>query len=250
MVPKLLSAPKWFKSGESLQVNDIVFFQKEENVLSSKWTIGKIIEVEKGRDGLVRRAWIQYQNASEEAPRETDRAARSIVKLMNIDDTNWLDEMAEIEKLVDLLEKDSLSTNDVVDENLSTNKNIVNAGGEFSRSRLNATSGNFGLTRETGVQRSKEAKSKRSLFMKPCRRCCCVSHCLFFKHSEKDEMVNVADTKCPQVNYENMLDKSWVEVNYLDDTNFAAKNEDPLMSLLCATNLDLKEVYSPLKPAL
>ena len=143
----------------------------------------------------------------------------------------------------------SLSTNDVVDENLSTNKNSV-AGGEFSRSRLNATGGTFGLTREAGVQRRKDAKSKRSLFMKPCRRCCCVSHCLFFKHSEKDEMVYVADFKCPEVNYENMLDKSWVEAKYLDDSDFVDKNADPLMSLLCATNLDLKEVCSPLKPAI
>ena len=35
--------------------------------------------------------------------------------------------------------------------------------------------------------------------MKPCRRCCCISHCLFFKHTNNDVMVDVADTRPKEV---------------------------------------------------
>merc|ERR1719300_1628117 len=95
MVPKLLSSCKWFRTGEQLQVDDLVLFQKIENDLSSKWTLGKIIAVEKSRDGLVRRATVQYKNPNEDILRTTDRATRSLVKLMHIDDTNWLDDISE-----------------------------------------------------------------------------------------------------------------------------------------------------------
>ena len=62
--------------------------------------------MEKGKDGLVRRASVKYQNSSENAPRETDRAARSLIKLFNIDDQSWMDEMAEVEKPVFDLQSD------------------------------------------------------------------------------------------------------------------------------------------------
>ena len=75
MVPKLMKAYKWFKTGEGLRVDDLVWFQKDESELSSKWSLGIIDSVEKGKDGLVRRASVKYQNSSENAPRETDRAA-------------------------------------------------------------------------------------------------------------------------------------------------------------------------------
>ena len=89
MVPKLMKESKWYKSNEKLMVRDIVYFQKEESELKSKWIVGKIIEVVKSKDGEVRRAIVEYKNADEEGTRTTDRAARSLIKLFNIDDQNW-----------------------------------------------------------------------------------------------------------------------------------------------------------------
>ena len=86
MVPKLMKAYKWYKSGEMLKVDDIVYFQKAISELSSKWSLGIVTEIEKGKDGLVRRATIKYQNSSEDAPRFTDRAAQSLIKLFHIND--------------------------------------------------------------------------------------------------------------------------------------------------------------------
>merc|ERR1719233_1381725 len=92
---------KWFKGAAQIKVGDIVYFRKVESELSSKWTVGKITEVAKGRDEVVRRTTVQYQNSSEEGPRYTDRAARSLIKLFNIDDKSWQEDMDLVEKLID-----------------------------------------------------------------------------------------------------------------------------------------------------
>ena len=98
---------KWFDDKYQLQVGDIVYFRKEESELSSRYTVGKVVEVVRSsKDGLVRRVSVQYQNASENKPRTTDRAARTLIKLFNIDDTFWNDDMAEVEKLVNKLQEE------------------------------------------------------------------------------------------------------------------------------------------------
>ena len=87
-------------------VGDIIYFQKDESELSSKWTVGKVTEVTRSRDGLVRRATLMYQNANENKPRNTDRANRSLIKLFHIDDQDWQADMAEVEKIVSALKQD------------------------------------------------------------------------------------------------------------------------------------------------
>ena len=110
-----------------LTVDDIVYFQKVISELSSKWSLGIVTEIEKGKDGLVRRATIKYQNSSEDAPRFTDRAARSLIKLFHINDQDWMEEMSEVERLIfdlkapDLREEISEEPDDV-DTELSEKK--------------------------------------------------------------------------------------------------------------------------------
>ena len=233
MVPKLLSSSKWFRTGEQLQVDDLVLFQKEENELSSKWTLGKIVAVEKSRDGLVRRATVQYQNPTEDFSRTTDRATRSLVKLMHIDDTNWLDDISEVEKLFDQLRKEESENDD---------KNDVDAAGNVqARGRLDATSGHKLISREKGVQNRPLAKSKRSSFLRPCNTCCCISHCLFYKHSKRDEMIQVAEPYMNCVVFDGLLDRSWATDDVLEEQMKEVGTNDPFMSLLCSTNLNLDD---------
>ena len=107
MVPKLMTQKIWFEDKGTLQVGDIVFFQKEEKELNSKWLIGIVEEVVKGsKDDVVREVNIRYQNANEDVPRFTNRAARTVKKLFHIDDTTWQDDMSEVEKLKQALEAD------------------------------------------------------------------------------------------------------------------------------------------------
>ena len=103
MLPKLMKMHKWYKSDEQLVVGDIVYFQKDESVLSSVWTVGRVTDVTIGKDGAVRRVVVQFQNVNENEPRFTDRAARSLVKLFNIQDTTWVDDMNTVEKVVHAL---------------------------------------------------------------------------------------------------------------------------------------------------
>ena len=93
MVPKLLKMYKWFDNKSHLQDGDIVWFKKTESELSNDWTLGKIVSITKSRDGFIRRAEVQYQNATENEPRVTDRAVRSLIRLYHLDDTTWLDDM-------------------------------------------------------------------------------------------------------------------------------------------------------------
>ena len=58
-------------------------------------------EIERGKDEVVRRAVISYQNASEDIARFTERGARSLIKLFNIDDNSWQQEMDVVSKLID-----------------------------------------------------------------------------------------------------------------------------------------------------
>ena len=50
-------------------------------------------------------------------PKLTDRAARSLFKLFNIDDQSWMEEMAEVEKLVfDLQDIEAKEQTKVIDK--------------------------------------------------------------------------------------------------------------------------------------
>ena len=77
MVPRLIPQPKWFKDSPELQPEDVVWFQKTENELSSDWTVGQVDTVTRSKDGVVRRAWVRYYNHSESKPRHTQGSQKS-----------------------------------------------------------------------------------------------------------------------------------------------------------------------------
>lgn len=79
----MMKAPKWYDSKSNLKIGDIVYFRKVESELSSSWTVGEVVDVVYSKDGVVRRVKIEYQNASESKKRDTDRAARSMIKLFH-----------------------------------------------------------------------------------------------------------------------------------------------------------------------
>ena len=236
MVPKLLKMQKWYKSDAPLMVDDIIYFRKEENELSSKWLIGKIISVEKGRDGLIRRCTIQYRNADEDFSRTTDRAVRSIVKLMHIDDVSWMDEIAVVEKIIKATNEDvsqgkSYVVNKVDDEGLKFKFTATSRDRSLSPVQVNL------------AVKGGNAKSKKSDFLKPCRRCCCIAHCVFFQHNKDEEMVMIRNHIGQENKFFDLFDRSWQSHDALeDDVEEIIATRDPFMSLLCATNLNLGDV--------
>ena len=103
MVPKLIPQPKWFKSTFEVVPEDVVYFQKSESNMSDKWTVGEVDSVIKSKDGVTRRAIVRYFNHGENIARYSDRAVRSLVKLFNIEDNYFIQDMADCEKLVSYL---------------------------------------------------------------------------------------------------------------------------------------------------
>ena len=98
------------------------------------------------------------------------------------------------------------------------------------RFRLTATSGNNLPNRNVGVHRKPRCTIARSKFLKPCRRCCCISHCLFFKHSKNDEMVDVGNTSAPKVKFVDMLDRSWLDTETHEEEIFNIDRHGHFMS--------------------
>ena len=95
-IPKLLFRPKWFKDDSDLKIGDIVYFQKSESELGSNWILGMIADIDRSRDGLIRKVTVKYRNASESQDRETDRSVRKLCKLWSEDNWNLQDDLAEL----------------------------------------------------------------------------------------------------------------------------------------------------------
>ena len=93
-VPKLIPQPKWFKESPELKPDDVVYFQKRESDLTSKWTIGQVDSVIRSKDGAVRRANVRFYNSSETHARFTDRAVRSLCRIFNVEDNYFIHDMA------------------------------------------------------------------------------------------------------------------------------------------------------------
>ena len=146
-----------------MKVEDIVYFQKTENELSSDWTVGQIDSVTRSRDGVVRRANVRYFNHSEKEPRLSDRAVRSLVRLFNIEDNYFISDMAEVEAMMFDLQK---KTDEEV-QKVEPTKLIKNKDGTY------------------------RVKAKDEVSGKSCG-CCCLSHCRLSIHSLSGHLMGVS----------------------------------------------------------
>ena len=110
VIPTLIPQPKWFKDSGEIKVEDVVYFRKTANELSSTWTVGQVESVTKSKDGVVRRVEVRYHNAGDVSdkyamveispPKFTDRAVRSLVKLFSIEDAYFIEDMNEVERTI------------------------------------------------------------------------------------------------------------------------------------------------------
>ena len=94
-----------------MAVGDLVYFVKRDGALTSKWTLGMVDELERGRDGVIRKAVIKYCNADEQKlgdgrgndstlPRYTERAIRKLVKVFSIEETGLNDDLEEVARRI------------------------------------------------------------------------------------------------------------------------------------------------------
>ena len=113
VLPTLIPQPKWYTSSPELKVDDVVYFRKSESDLESKWTVGQVDTIERSKDGAVRRANIRYYNYGENNCRFTDRCVRSLVRLFNIEDNYWINDISKCELLVKDLQRKAKNDEDV-----------------------------------------------------------------------------------------------------------------------------------------
>ena len=100
VIPKLIPQPKWFRDSPEIKVDDVVYFRKSESDMSSRWTVGQIDSVTRSKDGIVRRADVRYFNHGENKPRITDRGVRSLVRLFNVEDNYFIEDMNQVERFI------------------------------------------------------------------------------------------------------------------------------------------------------
>ena len=100
-VPTLLSQQKWYKSEKDLQPGDVVLFLKDDSELSLTYQYGIVENVEKTRDGKVRKVNVRYRNANENTDRTTYRAARSLVLIRRADESSIMDELGEVSRYIE-----------------------------------------------------------------------------------------------------------------------------------------------------
>ena len=112
MIPRLIPQPKWYKSSPDVKVDDVIYFQKVENDISSEWTVGQVESVTRSKDGKVRRVQVRYSNYGENVVRFTDRSVRSLVRLFNVEDDYFVRDMESAEKLINELQRDQISDDD------------------------------------------------------------------------------------------------------------------------------------------
>ena len=166
MVPRLIPQAKWFKSSPEVKVDDVVYFQKVENDISSKWTVGQIEAVTRSKDNVVRRVTVRYSNHGENVFRFTERSVRSLVRLFNIEDDYFVQDIEKAEKLIASLEKAA-----GVDQRVQSLMLVRDKKGGYS-------------VRDSFAP------------VKPCQ-CCCSAHCSLSSHSVTGRVSGVAVDVAP-----------------------------------------------------
>ena len=212
LIPKMMKQTKWYedKSPQQLQRDDIVYFKKENNVLSNSWTVGKVVDIEVGKDGKVRECEVEYQNFGEDFKRTTNRASRSLQKLFHIDDQSWCEEMSEVEKIIDDLEADVHPPAVTVKPRLKSNSEL-------------------GEKLPVWVARNRA-----------CKKCCCASHCSIEFHFEVDRKIEVPKSNPLEV-FEIFDGSFMTDLEFEEDMSDIPKLRTGLMSLICATNMNLAD---------
>ena len=221
MVPKLLPQPKWFKECPELKPGDIIYFQKTENELSSDWTVGQVHYVTRSKDGVIRRVCVKYFNHTENKPRYTDRAVRSLVRLFNIEDSYFMNDMAKVDKLIAELKSDEVPVPSKV--------------------------------APTKLQRNKDGTYKIKSSVATVCKCCCHSHCRFSIHNVSGTLLGVSiankmkevDVTFPEIYERDFFDTTEVSGYESENIkpNLLLDKQDTFYNMLMAleTNFNLKE---------
>ena len=99
-----MAQKKNFKNGRDLKVDALVYYQKKESELSSVWVVGKVDQVVRGRDGIIRKVIVKYTNFKENFSRLTERSARKLIRIWSADDPELQADLLKVQARIDQLQ--------------------------------------------------------------------------------------------------------------------------------------------------
>ena len=221
-VPKLMAKKHGFRNDRDLKPSDLVYFRKSEGELSGSWLIGRVEQVVRGRDGVIRRVIVAYRNANETVSRYTERSVRSLIRLYSADDPDLQVDLSVVQKRIDELQ--GLLEDRVEDLVEVVGSNVC------------------------------QVRSSQSL--RKCG-CCCLAHCgVTFHNFTGSKKYNVPAFGCEvlplgygldigleelrEENYSTLEGESLEYMVSDEADNDAASNEDTLSSIIMSLDLNLE----------
>ena len=101
-LPMILDRQKWPDADTNLAAGDIVYFKLDDSPLKIDWRVGKVESVKIGRDDSAREATVGYkiikEGVDDWSHSVVTRATREIIKLFEIDDTTFAEDMKAVQK--------------------------------------------------------------------------------------------------------------------------------------------------------
>ena len=136
-LPLVMNRQKWHFKAENFKPGDVVYFKITESKMHANWKLGKVEEVKLGQDGYVREATISYKDVSSNEPddwmyRTVVRPVRNMVKLFNVEDTTFMDDMNRIQRLA----KETLDKNKISYEENKSGTELDNNTNPFDETRV------------------------------------------------------------------------------------------------------------------
>ena len=115
---------KWSSGkSESLLAGNVVYFKKATNNIPSFWTMGRVVSLKLRGDEFPKGAEDEYCSPSKSSGKKkiADRAMRSLVKPLYIEDSTWAEDMEEVEEVV----KSSRNVKTEVESNMELGSKIT-----------------------------------------------------------------------------------------------------------------------------
>ena len=205
---------KWFDGKEELIVEEIVNFRKQEGYLGSDWTVGQVFEVVIGRDDKV----------------------RFVVRLFNIDDATWQQEMDMVAKLIDVIKAEETTE---AENEVSSIQFTLKPVGEGLKYKVVTTTNS---KPEGEVALSYVTSKVGGYSMKTivgCKSCCCFTHCAVTDNHAKNaaEFNTPVFGKVPQCL--NVVERSWQNYREYEEEIYSShllENDNDVFISLMATS--------------
>ena len=87
---------------ETLKLENVILFLKQENQLSSTYQYGMISDLSRSSDDQIRKATVRYRNSTEAVDRFTNLAVRQMIVIHPVDKLNMMKGLGQTATFADM----------------------------------------------------------------------------------------------------------------------------------------------------